>query len=185
MSVFSTRRSFLKAAAAGSAVFVSPAQARAERKRYKRKTPASPELIEIGMLGTGGYSHSNVWGKAMNPPLEEFKEEFLPRMTGMVMTMCWDPDPEYAEAFGKRFGIKVVKNYYDMVDKVDGIITSDYDITGWIPQLSKPYLEAGIPFLIERPMALSLREAKEIIERSKKYNAPIYIPSAYENLLLY
>ncbi len=29
-------------------------------------------------------------------------------------------------------------------------------------------------------MALSLREAYEIIERSKKYNAPIYVPSAFE-----
>ncbi|MFC1541004.1 hypothetical protein ACFL50_01000, partial [Candidatus Latescibacterota bacterium] len=67
--------------------------------------------------------------------------------------------------------------------KVDGVIISDYDVAGWLPQLTKPYLEAGMPFLIERPMALSLREANEIIERSKKYNAPIYVPSAFETRL--
>jgi len=180
MSISSSRRSFLKATAAGGAILASTPKAHAKRRRYKRKSPASTELMEIGMITTGGYSHSQVWAKSMNPPLEEHNGDFLPRTTGMVMTMCWDPNPEFAEAFGKQYDVKVVKNYYDMVDKVDGIITSDYETTGWNPQLTKPYLEAGMPTLVERPLALSLREAKEIIERSKKYNAPIYVPSAFE-----
>ena len=180
MSATSSRRSFLKTAAAGSALLASTHQVHAERKRYKRKSPSSTELMEIGMITTGGYSHTDVWAKAMNPPLEEFKGDYLPRTTGMVITMAWDPDPQLARAFGKRFDVKIVKNFYDMVNRVDGVIIADYDVTGWMPQLTKPYLEAGMPFLIERPMALSLTEAYEIIERSKKYNAPIYVPSAFE-----
>ena len=78
MSVTSSRRSFLKTAAAGSALLASTHQVHAERKRYKRKSPASTELMEIGMITTGGYSHADVWAKAMNPPLEEFKGDYLP-----------------------------------------------------------------------------------------------------------
>jgi len=65
------------------------------------------------MITTGGYTHAPVWGLAMNPPLNEVDGDFLPRTTGMVMTMCWDPTPEFAEAYGKQYGVKVVKNYYD------------------------------------------------------------------------
>ena len=180
MSGSSSRRSFLKTTAVGGAILASTPKAHAQSRRYKRKSPASTELMEIGMITTGGYTHAPVWGLAMNPPLNEVDGDFLPRTTGMVMTMCWDPNPEFAEAYGKKYGVKVVKNYDDMVDKVDGVITSDFETTGWNPQLTKPYLEAGIPTLIERPLALSRREAKEIIERSKKYNAPIYVPSAFE-----
>jgi hypothetical protein len=184
MPKYPSRRSFFTTAAAGAAaggaMAVSPGTAHAQRKRYKRSSPSSPELMEIGMITTGGYSHADVWAKAMNPPLEERNGDFLPRTTGMVVTMAWDPNPEYVASFAKRFGVKTVKNFDDMVGKVDGVIISDYDVAGWLPQLTKPYLEAGMPFLIERPMALSLREANEIIERSKKYDAPIYVPSAFE-----
>ncbi len=83
----------------------------------------------------------------------------------------------------KGINVKSVKNYYDMVDKVDGVILSDFHSTGWWPQLSKPYLETGMPTLINRPFALSIKEAKEMIERSKKYNAPILVPSSDEMML--
>ena len=183
MPQFPSRRSFFASAVTGSAMAVSSGTAQAQRRQYKRTSPSSTDLMEIGMVTTGGYSHADVWARCMNPPVEEQNGDFLPRTTGMVVTMAWDPNPDYAASFAKRFDVKIVKNFDDMVDKVDGVIIADYDVAGWLPQLTKPYLEAGMPFLIERPMALSMREANEIIERSKKYDAPIYVPSAFETRL--
>ncbi len=183
MPEYPSRRSFFGAAAAGGAMAATQRNAQAQRRRYKRSSPSSTELMEIGMITTGGYSHADVWARCMNPPIEARSGDFLPRTTGMVVTMAWDPNPEYAASFAKRFDVKIAKNFDDMVGKVDGVITSDYDVAGWLPQLTKPYLEAGIPFLIERPMALSMKEAHEIIERSKTFDAPIYVPSAFETRL--
>ena len=182
MSKKPSRRSFLKSGAvAGGAVFGAAAHANAKRKPFRRKSPSSTELIEVGIITCGYYSHiEGIWGRLINPIGEDENGTFWPRLSGMVMTMVWDPDREAAEKFAKKYNIKVAKNYYDMVDKVDGIIMSDYYATGWWPQLSKPYLEAGIPSLINRPFALSLKEAKEMIERSKQHNTPILVPSSDE-----
>lgn len=181
MAEYKSRRSFFKTAAAGGAFFAATPKAHSKRRQYKRKSPASVEMIEVGVITCGEYTHiAFSWALYMNPPLEEYNGGFWPRNTGMVMTYVWDPDPEIAKAFAKQYGLKVAKNYYDMVDKVDAVILSGFYATGWFPKLSKPYLEAGLPTLINRPFAFSLRETKEMIERSKKYNAPIYVPSAYE-----
>ena len=183
MSGLISRRSFLKTAATGGALVSSASKAHAQRKKYKRKSPSSVELIEVGMITCEGYTHADGWAINMNPPVEEYNGIFWPRLSGVVMTMVWDPDYEAAKKFAEKYDIKAVKNYYDMLDKVDAVIQPDYHTTGWNPQLTKPYLEAGMPVLMDRPMALSIREAKEIIERSKKYNAPILVPSSDERML--
>ncbi len=181
MSTYKSRRSFFKTAGAGSAFLAAGSSAHAARKPFKRSSPSSTDLIEVGVITCGEYTHIAFgWGLAMNPPVESFKGGFWPRMTGMIMTYVWDPDPKVAEEFSRQYGLKVAENYYDMVDKVDAVICSGFYATGWWPQLTKPYLEAGIPCLINRPFAFSMNEAREMIERSKEYNAPIYVPSAYE-----
>ena len=183
MSEKKSRRSFFKTAAAGGVLLASPPKAHAKRRQYKRKSPASVELIEVGIITCAYYSHiEDIWGLFLNPPLEERRGTFWPRTTGMVMTYVWDPDREAAEKFAKKYDVKVAKNFYDMVNKVDAVILSDFYATGWWLQLSKPYLEAGMPTLINRPFAFSLREANEMIERSKKYNAPILVPSSDETM---
>ncbi|MFC1691958.1 Gfo/Idh/MocA family oxidoreductase [Candidatus Latescibacterota bacterium] len=181
MSETPSRRSFLKTASTTGVLLASTRKAQAKRKIYTRKSPSSVEMIEVGVITCGEYSHADsAWGIPMNPPLGEELGIVWPRLTGMVMTMIWDPDPELAEAFAKKYDIKAVKNYYDMVDKVDAVMISDFYSAGWFPQLSKPYLEASMPVMIDRPLALSLREAKEVLDRSKKYNAPLMVPSSDE-----
>lgn len=95
------------------------------------------------------------------------------RTTGMRITHAWDSRPKIAEDFAKKYKCEAVKNYYDMVDKVDGMIFAGFNEVKWWPQLTKPYLEAGIPCFINRPFAYSMKDAKTIVETSKKHNAPI------------
>ena len=182
----SSRRRFLaQGAIAGGVLFgADSAKALGERPKYKRKSPASVELMEVGIITCGYYSHiEDIWGIFLNPPLTEKNGTFWPRQTGMVMTTVWDPDPKAAEVFAKKYDVKIAKNYYDMVGKVDGVILSDYYATGWWPQLSKPYLESGMPSLINRPFALSLNEMNEMVNRAKEHNAPILVPSSDETML--
>jgi len=187
MARSSSRRSFLAvgALAGGTALLGAPsAPSAAARPKFKRKSPSSVELMEVGVITCGYYSHiEDIWGRLINPIGADLGGVWWPRQTGMVMTMVWDPDTKAAETFAKKYDVKVVKNYYDMVGKVDGVILSDYYATGWWPRLSKPYLEAGMPSLINRPFALSLAEMDEMIARAKQYNAPILVPSSDEMMM--
>ena len=175
-----SRRSALTLAATAGASLGTSTAFSSDRPRYRRTSRSAVEKIEVGIIGTGGFGHAFPWATSMNPPLEEVRGGYLPRMTGMAATMCWDPDPELAAEYANRFGLKVVKNYDDMLGKVDAVVTTDYIIMEWQPRLIEPYLKAGMPVLVQRPMALSFADARRITELSRKYNAPIHVPSAFE-----
>ncbi|MBN1292778.1 MAG: Gfo/Idh/MocA family oxidoreductase [Candidatus Latescibacteria bacterium] len=163
-----TRRSFIgKAAAAGtaSALSVGPATA-------AKRTSSTCELLNIGVVAVGDGSHLNydIWSPMINPVPGK---EWYGRTTRMKITHCWDRDPEVAAAYAKEFGCEAVKNYDDMVGKVDGMIFGGFYEVKWWPQLTRPYLEAGIPCHINRPFAYSMKSARQMIETAKKYNTPI------------
>jgi len=181
----SRRAFFSKTAAAGALYAASAPQPQSQETRApKKKSPASGELLKVGIVTCGYYSHiEDIWGRLINPIGLEQSGAYWPRQTGLLMTMVWDADPKAAETFSRKYDVPVVKRYDDMLGKVDGVIFSDYYATGWWPQLSRPYLEAGVPCLINRPFALSLRDAKEMIDRAKLHNAPILVPSSDEYML--
>ena len=88
-----SRRSFFGAAAGAGAALTGTAGAKAAPGAYKRQSPSSTEMIEVGVITCGGYTHiAGIWGPFMNPPLEANRGEAWPRTTGMVMTMVWDQD---------------------------------------------------------------------------------------------
>lgn len=64
---------------------------------------------------------------------------------------------------------------------MDGIISGGYYEHGWSHILHQPYLEAGLPNLINRPFANSLAKAHKMIETARKHKATILVPSAYEH----
>lgn len=178
-----SRRSFLGAAAAGIAAgtVIGGAAGAAAPRAFTRTSPSATELIKVGIITCREYSHIlDIWGPFLNPPTEAFRGARWPRTTGMVMTTVWDADRAAAESFAKQYDIRVADHYADMVGKVDAVIFSGFYEVGWWPRLTKPYLEAGIPCLINRPFALSLAEAREMVDRARTYGAPIYVPSPFE-----
>lgn len=136
--------------------------------------------MKIGIMAVGEYSHQYIWSPAINPVIPE---RWPGRTSRMLITHCWDSRPEKAREYARQFQCESVEHYYDMVDKVDAIITAGYYECRWWPQLTKPYLEAGMPVFINRPFAMSIKAAREMVERSKKYNAPILTTDAHEDLV--
>ena len=139
-------------------------------------------LVRVGVLTCARYVHiSGIWGPIIDPTSELKFKTCTTRMTGMVMTHVWDMDREAAEQFTQDYkGVEVVDNYWDMVGKVDGIILSDFDSCLHFKELVKPYLEAGVPIFINRPFALNLADAQEMIDLAKKHNTPIMSGSSFE-----
>ncbi len=103
------------------------------------------KLLKIGCV-SGLWSHMSAsWWRYFNPPKEHA------RMTGMRISHVWCIDPEGGARLAKRYDAELVDTYDGMVDKVDGIFIDDYMVAPFMPDLSMPYLEAGIPCYFDRP----------------------------------
>ena len=162
------RRSFLgQAPALGAALAAQPP---------KRRIP--PDYFRVGCLNVSSYSHlSTLWAPLINPRASEKDTAF----TGMRITHCWEIDAAEAEQFAKVYGCQAVRNFDDMLGKVDGIISGGYYNHPWNHILHQPYLEAGLPNLINRPFANSLAKARKMIETARKHGATILAPSSHEH----
>ena len=169
-----TRRRFLKIGT--SMVFVTSASHTESKVRFKRKTPASHDLVEVGLiLGSGGHS-TGIWGRLLNPPKGHI------RRTGMIFTKVWSAKRDVAETFSNNFGAEVVDTFDGMVDKVDGMFVDDFNAVAYNYKLAAPYLDAGVPTFVNRPFADSLIKTRDMAERSKRSGAPLMTASSYEHL---
>ncbi|MBT4485462.1 MAG: Gfo/Idh/MocA family oxidoreductase [Candidatus Latescibacteria bacterium] len=165
-----SRRRFLRTAAVTGGA-ASSGLAGIKKAQAKSKRIPTVELLKIGVVGVGEYSHMpTIWGPTIQP---DVPDRWPIRTTRMLMTHVWDSRPEKAEEFAKKFKCEVVKNYYDMVDKVDGMIFGSFYEVKWWHLLTKPYLEAGIPCFINRPFSASMKHAREIVEIARRHNTPI------------
>ena len=168
------RRGFLsKAAAAGSAAAAGTmSSAAGAGPNYDPSRP-----FRVGCLNVNSYSHlRGLWAPLITPRKGEKDTPF----TGMHITHCWEVDRSLAEEFAALYGCEVVNNFDDMLGKVDGIISGGYYNHPWNHIIHEPYLEAGLPNLINRPFANSLAKAKKIIETAKRGGAKILCPSSME-----
>ncbi len=173
-----SRRKFLKT---GSALILAgPASSVGSGVLFKRTSPASRDLLEVGLiLGAGGstfWGSGGIWDRLLNPP------PGMPRRTGMIFTKVWSADPQVAEKFGKMSGVEVVKSFDGMVGKVHGMFVDDFYAAAYNYKLAAPYLEAGIPTYINRPYADSMVKARDMVARAKKGGAPLMSASDWEFL---
>ena len=170
------RRSFIKTGALTGGAFALATANSTEAKRlpFKRKTPSSAELINVGILTTQGGHINSIWGPLINPT------DGKTRLTGMVMTHAWDIDNDSLDNFARKFNVQKVKHYYDMIDKVDAVIMADFASLFWNHDLVRPYLEAGVPIFINRPFASSLEHAADIIGTAEQHGTPIMCASSLE-----
>lgn len=143
--------------------------------------PDTP-LLKIGVLACDRYVHTKaIWGTVIHPEAAESPHSPKTRMTGMALTHAWDLDRKGAESFADIYpGVQVVDHYYDMVGQVDGIILDDFDSCLHFKELARPYLEAGIPMFINRPFALNLADARQIIDLARAHDTPIMCASSFE-----
>ncbi|MHB9027839.1 MAG: Gfo/Idh/MocA family oxidoreductase [Candidatus Latescibacterota bacterium] len=169
-----SRRRFLKI---GPAMILAGAASSSNAEViFKRTSPASRELVEVGLiLGNGGQSNG-IWGRLLNPPSGEV------RRTGMIFTKVWSADPTVAENFRKRFGVEIVKSFDSMAGKVHAMFVDDFFAAAYDYKLAQPYLEAGIPTVIRCPQADSMVKARDMVNRARKGGAPLMTGSDWEHL---
>ncbi|MDP2984909.1 MAG: Gfo/Idh/MocA family oxidoreductase [Candidatus Latescibacter sp.] len=172
----SSRRAFIKTAAATAAVAVAPGAANAQEK--------APRRLRIGAACVGEYSFmSFCWSDIMEPDKATISKggTFGTPFLNMDITHVWDVNPAEAQKFAARMGAVAVKNYDDMVGKVDGVIFGGFYEVPWQHLLARPYVEAGIPVYLSRPFAYRLRDMDELLNLAAKHNTAIIATAKHEH----
>lgn len=105
-------------------------------------------------------------------------------------TAVWDYDRTLAERFAERYEIdRVVQRPEDMIGQVDAVLLAG----GRRPppkgqvwginqddhlNLARPFLENGIPVMIDKPLADKIEDAVEIVRLARTNNVPLMSCSA-------
>ena len=133
--------------------------------------PDPRKPLRVGVLNISVYSHLAAhWARLINGPMS---------YTGMRITHCWDINAEAAKGFARGYHCTAVSDFDDMVGQVDAVIDGGYYNHAFNHVLMAPFLEAGLPCLVNRPFANSVTKTKAIIDLAKKHKAPLLVPSAF------
>jgi predicted dehydrogenase len=109
--------------------------------------------IRIGIVGTGGMANAHAHNFNSIPNVE--------------LTSCLDVVPGRAEEFAKKHGIQfVARNLDELLEQVDAVTVVTPDRFHVQPSLAT--LKAGKHLLCEKPLAVTLAEARRVAAAAKK-----------------
>jgi predicted dehydrogenase len=111
------------------------------------------KTIQLGIVGTGGMAHAHARAFAKLPAVQ--------------LTSCLDVVPGRAETFAQTHGVKTVARSLDeLLERVDAVtvVTPDRFHVG--PSLAA--LKAGKHLLCEKPLALTLADARQVARAAQR-----------------
>jgi len=138
-------------------------------------------MIRVGIVGTN-TSHASAYAGLLNGI-----DGNAPVVAGARVTAVWSsgkeplagvhPDaPELARTFGIP---EVVTELDDMAGAVDLVLVLDNFKGGALhPELARPFIEAGTPTYVDKPIALEIAQAVELFDIAKHTGAPLMSCSA-------
>ena len=149
--------------------------------------------LRLGVIGLSpGNGHPYSWSAIFNgydpAAMEECGFPVIPRylekqrfpedsIREAGVTHVWAQEREIAEHIAKAALIEnVVDHYTDMIGKVDGILLARDDAETHF-DFAAPFLDAGIPIYVDKPLALSVSEAKRLLAR-QRFSGQIFSCSA-------
>ncbi|MBN2310660.1 MAG: Gfo/Idh/MocA family oxidoreductase [Candidatus Hydrogenedentes bacterium] len=126
---------------------------------------AQPAPLKVGVVGYEG--HGLVWTNELNGGAG-------PRF-GLRVSHVWHKAPVDAAAV-EQYGFEVVANPGDMIGAVDGVIIAE-ELPHRYRELAEPFLRAGVPTFLNRPLAGSAEDAAALIRLASDSGTPIFAAS--------
>jgi predicted dehydrogenase len=128
-------------------------------------------MINIGIVGMStGNAHPYSWSSIINGRFDgnEITKVGYPAVTkylevnadtigisGARVTHVWTQDTEISESIARSAGIRnVVDHMEDMIPEVDAVILARDDPENHVA-MSRPFIEAGMPLFIDKPLAVT------------------------------
>lgn len=149
--------------------------------------------LKLGVIGLSpGNGHPYSWSAIFNGydpvAMEDCGFPVIPRylekqqfpqdaIAEGKVTHVWAQDKKIATHIAKAALIdNVVNHYTDMIGQVDGVLLARDDAETHY-EFATPFLDAGIPIYIDKPLALSVADAKQLIGQ-QKYPGQLFSCSA-------
>lgn len=149
--------------------------------------------LKLGIIGlSDGNGHPYSWSAIFNGyntlEMEECGYPVIPRYLEQQkwpdsqikeadVIAIWTQDLELSNHIAKATNIEnVVNNYTDMIGMVDAVLLARDDAENHL-HFAEPFLKAGIPIYIDKPVALSLRDLEKLYSL-EQYPGQIFTCSA-------
>ncbi len=136
-------------------------------------------MTSIGLVGVN-TSHADAFSRIFNGD-----DETAPIIDNARITHIWGKetrrdDPDRVNALMAQHGIETsVDSPEEMIGKVDGIlIIDDTDGGATHADLARPFIEAGMPVFIDKPMTTDYADAVALFDLAEQHNAPLLSGSA-------
>ncbi len=151
------------------------------------------KIMKLGILGMSeGNGHPYSWAaifngydpKAMASCPFSVIPEYLAKqnfpadsISDAKVTHIWTQNSQISEHIARASLIEhVVDNYCDMIGQVDAILLARDDAENHF-EMSRPFLKAGLPVFIDKPIALNRRDL-EMILALEQYRGQVFSCSA-------
>lgn len=95
------------------------------------------------------------------------------RLDICTLTAVVDSDPARAKALADVYGCRALTNPQEIFGSVDAVTISAPTTAHW--PLAKLFIEQRIPVLIEKPLASSVEEGRQIVRLAKQYNTVVAV----------
>jgi predicted dehydrogenase len=150
-------------------------------------------MIKLGVIGLSeGNGHPYSWSAIFNgydwDYMKDCPWEVIPQylsqqtfpddaIANATVTHIWTQDKVASEHIAKSANIpNVVEQMEDLIGVVDAVLLARDDPENHY-SMSKPFIEAGIPVFIDKPISTSVEEAQSIFDLAK-YDSQIFTCSS-------
>ena len=131
--------------------------------------------IKVGMIGLD-TSHSPAFTRVLNDPSHP---EHVPGAKVVAAYKGGSPDvpasrdriEKFTAEMRDELGIEIVPDIATLCSKVDAVLLESVDGRTHLSQV-RPVFEAGLPVFIDKPLAATLEDAREIARLGKQYGVP-------------
>ena len=143
--------------------------------------PLAAADVRLGIIGTD-TSHAIAFTRALNDPVGP---DHVP---GAHIVAAWkggSPDIEqsakrvnqYAKELKEKWGVKFVDSISELCPAVDGLLLESVDGRAHLPQFREA-VRCGKPVFIDKPLASTLADAREIARLARGHNVPWFSSSS-------
>ena len=150
-------------------------------------------MLRLGIIGLSpGNGHPYSWATIFNgydaesmescgfPVIPRYLEQRVfpeDQIPGARVTHVWAQKPDIAVHIARATRIdSVVTHWTDLIGKVDAVLLARDD-AGRHREFAMPFLEAGVPIYVDKPLALTLRDAKDMLA-AQQYPGQLFSCSA-------